>query len=274
MEQRIQFELKDYVRLEMLGLIKSAAHEECGPHKHPFWELIFSVSGEGVHRIGDKEFTLQEGTLCLIPPEVEHASENRQTEENIKLYIGFSFSRSFYPERPEQPVSSGESMASSILEYDLFALAEALEKKINPAEHLHTEKLIGALSHLAVKLQDSQRKQPNLQELRQQTITEKIIDYLHHNINRCVRVEELASMFYLSPYYISDQFKKGTGIGIKQYHENIRMYHALQRLKEKKFSVTEIAEELGYENIHYFSRRFKAHFGCCPSQIFKNSEFV
>ena len=141
-------------------------------------------------------------------------------------------------------------------------------------EDLRTEALIGALSRLAGRLQDDQRKQPNLRQLRRQTITEKIIDYLSHNINRSVRVEELASMLYLSPYYISEQFRKMTGVGIKQYHENLRMYHALQRIKEGKHTVTEIAEELGYENIHYFSRRFKAFFGYPPSRIPKNAEFV
>lgn len=274
MEQRIQFELKDYVRLEMLGIIKSPAHEECGPHKHPFWELIFSVSGEDIHRIGSREFSLPQGTMCLIPPEVEHACENRLSEENVKLYIDFSFSTSFSPQQPGQSVASGERIEANILGFDLFSLAEALEKRTDPPEDLHTEKLISALSCLAIYLQDDRCEQLSLQELRQQTITEKIIDYLQHNINRSVRVEELASMFYLSPYYISDQFRKRTGVGIKQYHENLRMYHALQRLKERKYSITEIAEELGYENIHYFSRRFKAHFGYPPSHITKNSEFV
>ncbi len=274
MEQRIQFELRDYFHLEMLGLIKSPPGRECCFHTHPFWELIYSVSGESYHNIGGRTILLPQGELCLVPPNTEHSSENAGMQDNVKLYIGFSFFTSFPRRESGQTVGVGMSLPCRVLDYDLPALAESLDKRAKTAEAFQMDNLMGALSRLAARLPNDSPEQLNPRHLRQQTITGKVIDYLNQNINRSVRIDELASMFYLSPYYISEQFRQNTGVGIKQYHENLRMFHALQLLKEGKYTVTETAEKLGYENIHYFSRRFKDHFGYPPSQIPKTTEFV
>lgn len=82
-------------------------------------------------------------------------------------------------------------------------------------------------------------------------------------------VNALASQFNLSPRYLSDMLKQETG---KTAIELIHIYlvnEAKNRLKSDYQSVSEIAYELGFENLPYFSRLFKKETGISPNQFKK-----
>lgn len=82
-------------------------------------------------------------------------------------------------------------------------------------------------------------------------------------------VNALASQLNLSPRYLSDVLKQETG---KTAIELIHIYlvnEAKNRLKGDYQSVSEIAYELGFENLPYFSRLFKKETGISPNQFKK-----
>lgn len=82
-------------------------------------------------------------------------------------------------------------------------------------------------------------------------------------------VNVLASQLNLSPRYLSDLLKQETG---KTAIELIHIYlvnEAKNRLKSDDQSVSEIAYELGFENLPYFSRLFKKETGVSPKQFKK-----
>jgi len=61
-------------------------------------------------------------------------------------------------------------------------------------------------------------------------------------------------------------FKQTTGMPPHAYREKLLLERASAELLESRRSVTEIADELGYSSIHYFSKRFRERFGVSPSQ--------
>jgi AraC family transcriptional activator of pobA len=82
-------------------------------------------------------------------------------------------------------------------------------------------------------------------------------------------VNILASQLNLSPRYLSDMLKQETG---KTAMDLIHIYlvnEAKNRLKGDYQSVSEIAYELGFENLPYFSRLFKKETGISPNQFKK-----
>lgn len=82
-------------------------------------------------------------------------------------------------------------------------------------------------------------------------------------------VSVLASHLNLSPRYLSDLLKQETG---KTAMDLIHIYlvnEAKNRLKGDDQSVSEIAYELGFENLPYFSRLFKKETGVSPNQFKK-----
>lgn len=82
-------------------------------------------------------------------------------------------------------------------------------------------------------------------------------------------VNALASQLNLSSRYLSDMLKQETG---KTAMELIHIYlvnEAKNRLKSDDQRVSEIAYELGFENLPYFSRLFKKETGVSPNQFKK-----
>lgn len=82
-------------------------------------------------------------------------------------------------------------------------------------------------------------------------------------------VNVMASQLNLSSRYLSDMLKQETG---KTAMELIHIYlvnEAKNRLKSDDQRVSEIAYELGFENLPYFSRLFKKETGLSPNQFKK-----
>lgn len=82
-------------------------------------------------------------------------------------------------------------------------------------------------------------------------------------------VTSLASQLNLSPRYLSDLLKQETG---KTAIELIHIYlinEAKNRLISDNRRVSEIAYELGFEDLSYFSRLFKRETGITPKQFKK-----
>lgn len=73
----------------------------------------------------------------------------------------------------------------------------------------------------------------------------------------------------LNYYRFIDSFTKVTGIAPRQYIINIRMSKAKGLLANEGFSVTDVAELVGYENALYFSRLFRKIVGVSPSEYRK-----
>lgn len=64
--------------------------------------------------------------------------------------------------------------------------------------------------------------------------------------------------------YLSRLFKDETGIKFVVYLNNLRLKHALRLLETTNLKVYEIAEQVGYSNLSYFSTVFKKNFGQNP----------
>jgi len=92
-------------------------------------------------------------------------------------------------------------------------------------------------------------------------------EYLHAHLHKKVTLEELSHYCLISAYHLNRLFKLVFRQTPAQYHEQIKLQKACQYLQEGKQSVTEIALDLGYADLQYFSRRFKKKFGLSPSSF-------
>jgi AraC-like DNA-binding protein len=79
-------------------------------------------------------------------------------------------------------------------------------------------------------------------------------------------VQDLAHRFCLSPQYFGEIFKRETGVSVKEFQRECRLERAMALLREGALSITEVAAEVGLEDIAYFSRLFKRRYGIPPRQ--------
>ncbi|WP_242863217.1 helix-turn-helix transcriptional regulator [Caloranaerobacter ferrireducens] len=97
----------------------------------------------------------------------------------------------------------------------------------------------------------------------------KAIRYMEENYNQAINIKDIAWSLNMSESNFSLYFKKIVGISPKDYLKNIRLSKAKELLKEH--NVTEVAYNVGYENISYFIKLFKNKYGVTPKQYKKTS---
>ncbi|MDS0528431.1 AraC family transcriptional regulator [Clostridium sp. SHJSY1] len=90
------------------------------------------------------------------------------------------------------------------------------------------------------------------------------IDIMKNNILSKISIEEIASMVGMSLANFSAKFKRTTGISPNEYFTNLKLIESKKLLNQK--NVTEVAYDLGYENISHFISLFKLKFGITPKQ--------
>lgn len=84
-------------------------------------------------------------------------------------------------------------------------------------------------------------------------------------------VAQLADRLFLSPRYLSDILKQETGKTAMELIHIFLISEAKNHLRLNEKTVSEIAYELGFENVSYFTRLFKKQTGVKPLEFKKMS---
>lgn len=97
---------------------------------------------------------------------------------------------------------------------------------------------------------------------------QRLVDVVqHHMEDEEFGVEELAKQVHLSRYQLHRKVKALTGKSISVFIRSIRLAHARQLLEAKSGNVSEIAFQLGFNSVAYFSKCFADEFGFPPSKL-------
>lgn len=99
------------------------------------------------------------------------------------------------------------------------------------------------------------------------TIVENIINYLSEHYAEDVSLDELAKMFFITPYYLCHLFKKTTGDTISKFILYTRIHHAKRLLTHSDLTISDIAMKIGFNSSPYFGMVFKKHLEMTPKQF-------
>ena len=91
-------------------------------------------------------------------------------------------------------------------------------------------------------------------------------EYIWQNMKEEISMKQIADHVHLSSDYMTKLFKKETGLTIKEYMIKKRMERARELLQSSEKTVSDIALEVGYDNLSYFIRQFRGFYGVTPKQ--------
>lgn len=91
--------------------------------------------------------------------------------------------------------------------------------------------------------------------------------YIHKHYRENLGLNALAEVVHLSPRYLSSLFAEEAGIGINRYIKKVRMQKACELLQSTNMMVSEICEQVGYNNLSYFCKSFQEDFGMTPDKF-------
>jgi AraC-like DNA-binding protein len=89
--------------------------------------------------------------------------------------------------------------------------------------------------------------------------------FIHEHFKEPISRADIAGYLNVNEQYLSRCFNKEIGIGPMAYLSRYRIEQAKRLLEEGKFSITQVALEVGLSSQSYFSRIFLQETGISPS---------
>jgi len=224
--------------------------------------LVYCHEGKGQVKIKKTNYKIEAGDFFTIPMKTAHTYEADEENPWTIYWVHFKGTTS------SQIVSCIEKQIGlkGFIQYNEKSI-ELFNEIYNQLERGYgTDTLMYAnmcLWHFLTTFLFNDRY--SLGKLANKDATDIAIDFLSHNINKVLALEDIAGEVNLSPSHFSHLFKKKTGFSPIEYFNHLKVQKACQYLLFTKLRVKEISQQLGIEDQYYFSRLFTKIMGIAPN---------
>lgn len=93
-----------------------------------------------------------------------------------------------------------------------------------------------------------------------------VLSYVEAHCRERVTLDEVAEVVHLSPSRVRHVFRDVSGVGFKEYATRVRLAEAKRLLLATDLSVAEVAQTVGYTNVHQFYTVFHRYFEQSPAE--------
>lgn len=247
------------------------------PHTHDYVEVVYMCQGSTTHIVNGQVICLREGDLLFMNQSATHEiyrAEESDVAVNFIILPDFFHTVLNLMGEEETPLRRflvdclcGQPSASGFLHFKVAPIV--------PIQNL-IENL------LFILLQDTSRRRKMSQMTMALLFTElmghmetldtpdteqatvfKVLSYVESHYAHG-SLTELAQLLHFDLHALSREIKQKTGKTYTQLVQEKRLAQAAFLLKNTDRNVDDIANTVGYENIGYFHRIFKASFGVSP----------
>ena len=98
---------------------------------------------------------------------------------------------------------------------------------------------------------------------------DKVVSYIYANLDKSLTLPQLSQIAGVSDRRLRTIFQETYRMSPQQYIMKARMQTACGYIKTDLYSLQEVAELVGFEDIYYFNRCFKKQIGASPRQYQK-----
>lgn len=160
---------------------------------------------------------------------------------------------------------------SDILMTDFKHLKAAAYEDLNPAAILELHNVPDLLEWANGKSKDFIGLFAGWMQETQDHIVQRAKLYISNHYREACTLQTVSAHVHVTPNYLSNLFKKETGIGFTNYVSQLRIDKAKSLLIGTRFRMVEIAEQTGFDNSSYFTAVFKQQNGISPSEFRKQN---
>jgi len=93
----------------------------------------------------------------------------------------------------------------------------------------------------------------------------RVTEYVEQNLDRDLRLAELAALVYMSPYHFARLFKRSTGVPPHRFVIRQRIARASAILPTQELSIAQISRLVGFRTASHFSTVFRRVTGITPN---------
>lgn len=223
----------------------SVDHRDPPRKKHG---IVLVNGGSFTFNLGDSSLTAQAGDMLYLP---QNSCYTDEIENGDAYLINFENDRLSF-DRPVRLISECKNKYQSLFDriIDLRIRGES--------EFLVKSQFYLLLDNITKDMYSAENENPFLKNVK--TLLESDENY---------SVKEIAKRCAISESGLRKLFKSTYGISPIEYKQKIKINKAKFLLEGSTLSIAEISEQLGFYDAAYFTKAFKHHAGCTPTEYIK-----
>ncbi|HEX7754171.1 MAG TPA: helix-turn-helix domain-containing protein [Niabella sp.] len=240
------------------------------PHKHDFFFFLLFETGEGTHTIDFVDYKVKKHQVHLLFPDQVHNWHLGSTTSGYQLMISRpvfeilsdSLHFSFILFQNHSVIDLAPKIFQKLL-YEFRAVKEELDQKPINWEIIHLRiRLIAELIN-----GEAERKFKDWEVYRNKPVL-----FRYHSLVDLYFKEQKSVAFYakqlnITPNYLNILCKRHFHIPATFLIQNRTILEAKRLMQSSEKSIKEIAFELGFSDLSYFSNFFKSQTGFAPREF-------
>lgn len=249
-----KFAITDIKRVILVG--KDEYKETVTTFKHNLCsnELIFKLSGESTVFFNGKQLDVKKDTIRFLPQGEIHEYIVKRKEHGECIDIFFN---------TDIPVTN----EAFVLKLNQSEKIKSLFKKIFSVWVAKGDGYYFECVSIIYKIFAELQKKNYIPESQFNSI-KPAIDYIEkHFLDKKITAEELTLCCTISYPYIKKLFIKKFGVPPIKYSIQLKINYACDLLKSEVYTISQISEICGYNDIYFFSRQFKEYTGLSPTDF-------
>lgn len=249
---------------------------------HDVWEMVYVDKGEILVTADTEKLVLRQGDVIFHRPGEFHSLQaNGQVAPNVFVITFAVASRlmHFFEKKHCHLPAEYRRLIAAIIEegrqafqlpfFDV-SMSELVDRPDAPIGaqqliRLYLEQLLifMARDHTHDKIQ--YKFLPSKEDV-DDHIAVEIIALLEQNLYGNLQISDICHQLNYGKTYLSNTFRKKTGYSIKGYYTLLKIAEAKKLIREKKYSISQIAILLDFDTPQYFSRVFCKITGMTPTE--------
>lgn len=265
-----------------LFIKKQSRFQSCPTHLHDWLEINYMYSGQCPQIINGTSYILEEGQVALIDSDIPHStSALGENDIMISLVISKEYLNSNFFNRLSKDSILSRFFINAIninTRHDNFILfhsdssrklpiffneliCEFYDPSINSPDMVSSLFTLVLCELINIYENDIGKKDVSIHK----NSVIPILRYIEGNYQTCT-LESTASFFNINPNYLTTLLKQTTGNSYKELVQHQRLIKACQLLRNTDLTVTEVANQVGYENMNFFYKKFKDKYNSSPKE--------
>lgn len=251
---------------------------------HNFWEIVYVDKGEIEIEMDNEIKHLEQGNIAFHEPEEYHnLRANGIVAPNLIIisFICNSPAMSFFKKKV-LPLSDIERhLLATIIRETIQAFSSPLEDTFLSGLSRRCDATFGSeqmisnsLEQLLISLYrnfgEIRKSSTTLRRGIDQDVLSNVLSFLQDHICEKLTLPQIADAVGISCTGLKTLFKEQIGEGVISHFSNMKTDIAKAMIREGKYNISQISAYLGFDSIHFFSRRFKQLTGMSPTEYGKS----
>lgn len=220
----------------------------------PFHALSYRIKGDADFITDKKDISVGSNELVFVPANLQYTMR----ASNEKLIVIHFLSDSVLPNE----IKKISPKNSAYFERKFNELHNVWSKKLFGYEYECKSIIYKILYKIESEVSESKPKSKI-------ELISDAVEYIHEHFTENITVEFLSEISMMSDTYFRKIFFQSFGVTPIKYINKLKLEYAKELLCSNYYTVGEVSEKCGFENINYFSTFIKKQSGFSPSDFLK-----